>query len=236
LSWIYASQSNIARIQKYESGLLCTMRTVGRYWFLLEDVRIAFLSEGNGGVEMFDIRKIQEAALYGAVERASSTEIAQKIVYGLDDAARKDDDPTWVKDTMKRLEDHFDKLSLAAVRMQCQCGYGMGEKLALVRELVESSSSIEELSGLEKAKAAGLFCENGELHLQFLFCPCPMLAEVDRLESDTWCLCTTGYSKVLFEQAFGCGVDVELLSSIKMGAGRCLMKIIPTGDVLGWKR
>ena len=60
---------------------------------------------------------------------------------------------------------------------------------------------------------------------RFGFCPCPMLAEVDRLETDTWCQCTTGYSKVLFETAFSCRADVELLKSIKMGNDVCLMKI-----------
>jgi len=58
-----------------------------------------------------------------------------------------------------------------------------------------------------------------------------MLAEVDRLETDTWCQCTTGYSKVIFEKAFGCQVEVELLKSIKMGDDICLMKIIPLGSV-----
>jgi len=52
-----------------------------------------------------------------------------------------------------------------------------------------------------------------------------MLGEVDKLETDTWCQCTTGYSKVLFEKAFACDVDVELLKSIKMGDPVCLMKI-----------
>jgi predicted hydrocarbon binding protein len=56
---------------------------------------------------------------------------------------------------------------------------------------------------------------------------------VDHLETDTWCQCTTGYSKVLFEKAFDCKVEVELLESIKMGDERCLMKIIPQGPI--WK-
>ena len=67
---------------------------------------------------------------------------------------------------------------------------------------------------------------HGELFLQFHYCPCPMLAEVDRLETNTWCQCTTGYSKILFERAFACKADVELLKSIKMGDSICLMKII----------
>lgn len=182
---------------------------------------------------MFDIRKMQEQALYEAVKNASDGETADQIVYGGNDAAGKENDPTWVKSAMRRLENSFDKSAAKQIRMNCQCGYGMDEKLALVNELVESSSSMAELGNLEKARTAGLSCIDGELHLQFRFCPCPMLSQVDRLDTDTWCQCTTGYSKVLFEKAFGCKVDVELLKSIKKGDEICLMKIIPQGVI--WK-
>lgn len=182
---------------------------------------------------MFDIRKIQEQVIYGAVKNASNDETAKEIVYGKDELARTEDNPTWVKSTMRRLENHFDSQAVKQIRMHCQCGYGMDDKLKLVKELLGASSSIEEFGNLDKAKAAGLYSENGELYLQFSFCPCPMLEGVDRLETNTWCQCTTGYSKVLFEKAFGCKVDVELLKSIKMGDDKCLMRIIPQGTI--WK-
>lgn len=182
---------------------------------------------------MFDIRKIQEQVIYGAVKSASNDETAKEVVYGKEELAGTEDNPTWVKSTMKRLENHFDQSTVKQIRKQCQCGYAMDEKLELVKELVELSSNMEEFGNLEKAQSAGLSCVNGELYLQFPFCPCPMLADVDQLDTDTWCQCTTGYSKVLFEKAFACEVDVELLKSIKMGDEICLMKIIPQGDI--WK-
>jgi hypothetical protein len=174
---------------------------------------------------MFDIRKIQEQVIFGAVKEASDEETAKKIVFGDDGAAASEDNPTWVKNTMKRLENQLDSQSVIDIRRNCQCGYGIDEKLSLVKELMESSSSMEEWANSDKAHAAGLSWMDGALHLQFPFCPCPMVAEVDHLDTDTWCQCTTGYSKVLFEQAFGCGVDVKLLKSIKMGDEMCLMKI-----------
>lgn len=182
---------------------------------------------------MFDIRKIQEQVIFNAVKAASSDDTATKIVYGEQEMSSSEDNATWVKSTMNRLENQFDKSIVNQIRMNCQCGYGMDEKLALVKELIESSSNLEEFASHEKAIAAGLSVANGELYLQFPFCPCPMLADVDKLDSDTWCQCTTGYSKVLFEKAFGCEVDVELLKSVKMGDDICLMKIIPND--LNWK-
>ncbi|MDX9812504.1 MAG: DUF6144 family protein [Bacteroidales bacterium] len=175
---------------------------------------------------MFNAREIQEQVIYTAVKNESNEDIARHIVCN-----PGEDNPTWVNNTMRRLDAKFDASTVKKIRMNCQCGYGMDEKLAFVKELLSVSSSLEEFGNNEKAKAAGLSFSNGELFLGFPFCPCPMLADVERLETKTWCQCTTGYSKVLFEKAFGCKVDVELLKSVKAGDEVCLMKIIPQGKV-----
>ncbi|MBU3877266.1 hypothetical protein HGO97_015785 [Faecalicatena sp. AGMB00832] len=175
---------------------------------------------------MFDIRKIQENVIYDCVKVRSDAVTAREVVYGSEQKVEEENNEEWVKSSMRRLESRFGDETVKEIRMSCQCGYGMDEKLALVRELRSTAKSLEEFADSEKAKAAGLFCEDGELYLQFHFCPCPMLAEVEKLETKTWCQCTTGYSKVLFEKAFSCEVDVELLKSIKTGDDRCLMKIV----------
>lgn len=176
---------------------------------------------------MWNIRKIQEQIIFEAVKSESDEKTAHEIVN-----RSHEENPTWVKNTMQRLEERFDAETIKKIRTNCQCGYAMDEKLALVKELMATSKNLEEFGNNEKAKTAGLYYLNGELFLQFLFCPCPMLADVEKLESKTWCLCTTGYSKVLFEKAFGCEVDVELLKSVKMGDEICLMKISPLGNIL----
>lgn len=174
---------------------------------------------------MFDIRKIQENVIYEAVKAESNEDIANEVVYGKGQFTNTESNPDWVKSAMQRLESKFEYEITKKIRMNCQCGYGMDEKLALVKELMLTATNIEEFASSKRAKSAGLFCKDGELFLQFDFCPCPMLAEVNKLETNTWCQCTTGYSKVLFEKAFACNVDVELLKSIKMGDHMCLMKI-----------
>lgn len=174
---------------------------------------------------MLDIRKIQEQVIFDAVKNVSSHETAEKIVFDNNDETCPEDNPAWVKNTMSRLESQFDENTIIQIRMNCQCGYGMEEKLNFLNELIASSANLEEFASHEKAKAAGLTFSNGDIYLQFPFCPCPMLSEVDKLDTLTWCQCTTGYSKVLFEKAFNCKVEVELLKSIKMGDEICLMKI-----------
>ena len=178
---------------------------------------------------MINIRKIHEQAMLKAVEAVSDTKVADYIVYGVHNPP--EDDATWVKSTMKRLEEHFAQVTIKQIRMDCQCGWCMDEKIELVKRLVKLTTNLEEFANHDEAKKAGLSFADGELYLQFPFCPCPMLAEVDKLETNSWCQCTTGYSKVLFEQAFCCEVDVELLKSVKMGDDICLMKIVPLGAI-----
>lgn len=179
---------------------------------------------------MFNVRKIQEQAIYKAVKNESNDETAGEIVHG-EPQSIAENDAAWVKNTMQRLEKRFDSKTIKSIRMNCQCGYAMDEKLKLVQRLLEGANSLEDFANTDRAKAAGLSSVDGKLYLQFAFCPCPMLAQVDKLETATWCQCTTGYSKVLFEKAFGCPVDVELLKSIKMGDDCCLMKILPKAKV-----
>lgn len=176
---------------------------------------------------MFNIRSIQEKVIYEAIKSESNEEIAKEIVYGNGVVHKEQDNTSWVNSTMNRLESSFDKKIVKKIRMNCQCGYRMDDKLKLLKELMDLSTNLKDFGSLEKAKDAGLFYKNNNLYLQFDVCPCPMLESVERLDSYTWCQCTTGYSKVLFEKAFQCQVEVELLESIKVGDERCLMKIIP---------
>ena len=179
-----------------------------------------------------EIRNQQEQKLYEAIRATSDVATAERIVFGEGANARGEIDPEWVQSSMRRLEQAFDPETVKSVRMRCQCGYGMEEKVAFLNELKSASSSLEAFADSERALSAGLFCENGELYLQFPFCPCPMLGGVEMLPSKTWCECTTGYSKVLFERVFGGTFQVELLKSIKAGDEICLMKILPEG---GWE-
>jgi predicted hydrocarbon binding protein len=174
---------------------------------------------------MFDIRKLQEQTIFEAVKRTSDAETAAEIVYGQNDTARSEDDPTWVASTMLRLEKRFDIETVKQIRMECQCGYGMDEKLSLLKRLKSNASNLEEFASTDEAKAAGLSYRDGQLYLKFEFCPCPMLAQVKKLGSMTWCQCSAGYSKVLFEKAFHCDVEVTMLKSIKCGDDVCLMRI-----------
>ena len=113
---------------------------------------------------MFDIRKIQEDIIYKAVKAESDEETARKVVYG-GQQTKAENNPEWVKAAMHRLESSFDSGTVKQIRRNCQCGYGMEEKFALVKELKAEASNIEEFAASGKARTAGLFCKDGDGHL-----------------------------------------------------------------------
>ena len=73
---------------------------------------------------MFDVRKMQEKALYKAVKAESSADIASAVVCG---EGQAESDPDWVRSAMQRLESRFEAETVKKIRMNCQCGYGMEE-------------------------------------------------------------------------------------------------------------
>ena len=178
---------------------------------------------------MSESRRFQEEALLRAVTREGGEACARAVVYGQGTGPETDAD--WVLGAMARLEAALDAASVRRVRMACQCGYAMEEKKALVRHLFDQARDLESFAEPPEARQAGLYVSEGAIFLSFPFCPCPLLATVDRLPGNTWCQCTLGYSKVLFEEVFGCAFELELMKSIKAGDECCLMKMIPQGPV-----
>ena len=134
---------------------------------------------------MYDIRKMQEQALVDAIEKRADAETARGVVCGKDGT---EPDAEWVDAAMERLENSFDEDTVKRIRMDCQCGYGMEEKIALVKELMAGASSMETFAGSEKAHAAGLYCEDGELYLQFAFCPVTARRSLKALLAAPWTL------------------------------------------------
>ncbi len=76
----------------------------------------------------------------------------------------------------------------------------------------------KEYSNIDK-----LFLENGRIVLIFDECTCPI--HKIGVKNPTLCLCTTAFTKELFETLFGMEVDVELKQSILRGDNCCRQEV-----------
>ena len=71
--------------------------------------------------------------------------------------------------------------------------------------------------------------EKDPLRRRYLACHCPLARESiisgrERV-SGTWCYCSAGFEKLLFDVVFGEEVEAEVLESVLAGDGRCRFAI-----------
>lgn len=169
--------------------------------------------------------------LYDNIVKHSNTEIAQKIAFELDlpSSPTTAERAAWVKHISAAMEQEFDEQTIKNIRSGCYCGENghLDESKRLIRNIYDASTSLEDFVHKMNDRKAGWYLHDGYVFTKYLSCPCPMLDGIDNLATKTWCYCTVGYNKVIFEHVFNCEVDVEVLESIKMGDEKCLMKIVP---------
>ncbi|RPJ55480.1 MAG: hypothetical protein EHM23_26100 [Acidobacteria bacterium] len=69
-----------------------------------------------------------------------------------------------------------------------------------------------------KANPRGLKVSDG-------YCLCPILEDAPKDISPTYCLCSVGYVREIFERQIGKPVQVELIDSVLRGAKGCSFKV-----------
>ena len=67
--------------------------------------------------------------------------------------------------------------------------------------------------------------EGDEVFVVYPRCYCPLVKDLPGELSATWCNCSRGWVKELFEQALGRLVEVDLLQSIRQGDTICKFRV-----------
>lgn len=134
----------------------------------------------------------------------------------------------WVEKLSTILESMFDKETIKTIRQGCYCNENgrLEETANNMKKLYLSLN--KDLNGFVNAineSGAGWIIKDNQLYTKMFLCECPMLEKVEISKSLTWCHCTAGYNKKLFEIVFERPVDVEVLQSIRQGFDFCLLKV-----------
>lgn len=135
----------------------------------------------------------------------------------------------WVEKLSNLLENTFDKNTVKVIRQNCYCNEN-GRLEETAKELRQLYCSLDKdlfrfVDALNE-RGAGWYIEDHQLYTKMFTCECPMLESAKVSDSLTWCHCTAGYNKKLFEMIFEMSVEVEVLHSIRQGFDYCLLKII----------
>jgi predicted hydrocarbon binding protein len=67
--------------------------------------------------------------------------------------------------------------------------------------------------------------EGNVIHVMYSKCYCPSVCKTKKKFSDTYCQCSCGFNKKLFETALNKKVEVTLVNSILQGADQCDIEV-----------
>jgi len=132
----------------------------------------------------------------------------------------------WLKTLMESLDVNIDEETRAAVLENCG-------RACIPRSFVERATACKKdaedldqfLDELAK-KWSHLRKDGDEVYVVYEKCYCPLLKDYRGTISPTFCNCSRGWIKELFESALERPVEVELMQAIRQGDDVCRFRVI----------
>lgn len=173
-------------------------------------------------------RSTQVTRLYQSIEKHVDKDKAERVTSNrpLSKSASYAKKFEWAEGMCADLEKEFDEETIRKIRMDCACGPSAGA-ISKLKKLYKSSSDMQDFVDRSNKLDQGftLQYEGNSLVLIYPQCYCPCVKRVDKLLSKTWCYCTVGYTRNMFENVLDRKVEVELIESVKMGGKECMIKM-----------
>jgi hypothetical protein len=145
-------------------------------------------------------------------------------------AVRGEDKAELTRQTMERMEAVFDEESRVRIMERCgrQCCGPTHVKVR--RTLFEQSSSLEEflerLNDLEQGRIHYRITEQGAIIVEYPTCVCGQVKDTaQRFPRHTYCMCSVGFNKELFEAVLGRKVEVILVTSAITDGAPCRLAV-----------
>lgn len=164
-----------------------------------------------------------------SMEKHGMRDDAEEFInkYPLSKAATIEKRFEWAQHLCEFISERQDDETVRKIRMGCACGpeLGKGKK---IKDIFEQTSDMNLF--VEKANKLNqgfkVEYDGKDFYLIYPQCYCSCVKRINEDLPATWCYCTLGYTKKMFEYIFDREVNVELLSSVKMGNDVCKIRII----------
>jgi hypothetical protein len=167
------------------------------------------------------------------IDAEAGTAVSEKVIIEperFDATSDYTEKAEWIRNAVERLEKEAGKSTARKVMQACgmKCCGPTQHKHA--RQFMKESKSVEELLARLNERGIG----GGRLRLKnpnmivggYDRCYCGRVKQTQQpFPTDTYCQCSTGWYKSLFEAAFDRLVKVELKQSIIQGADSCEFEI-----------
>jgi hypothetical protein len=164
-----------------------------------------------------------------SIVRQSGVDDAQRVMlpaYIYDSAKKGEEKAELTRHTMERLEGVFDEESRVKIMERCGrlcCGPTHQKvRKALFQESNSLEEFLEKLNDLEAGRAHYRITEQGAIIVEYPACLCGQVKDSPkRFPSHSYCMCSVGFNKELFETVLGRKVDVILVTSAICDGGPC---------------
>ncbi len=165
-----------------------------------------------------------------SLEKYVSREAAESILKEIPLSVNSTPDirAEWVEKMSAILENRFDMETVKNIRQECCCNENgrLEDTADNLKQLYFSlDKDLHRFVSALNENGAGWFMKENQLYTKMFFCECPMLEKTKNSNSLTWCYCTAGYNKKLFEIVFEKPVYAEIVQSIRQGFDYCLLRI-----------
>ena len=158
------------------------------------------------------------------IKKETNPAIFQKVMEGIkefESTTDKAEKAKWIREAIERLETSAGKEK--SVRIMEKCGRECFNQHQLAKQLKEKPKSIKEIIGrLNKGSVALKMKDKNTIIAEYYMCFCHIVKQTkEPFPTDTYCCCSVGWWKQLFESALKKPVKVELVHSIISGAKTC---------------
>lgn len=123
----------------------------------------------------------------------------------------------WVENLSALLEKRFDADTIKQIRQGCYCNENgkLEEAANELRKLyVSLDCDVHKFMNALNEQGAGWYIKDDYLYTKMFSCECPMLEKAKTDSSLTWCHCTAGYVKKLFDTVFDVSIEAEIIHSM----------------------
>jgi predicted hydrocarbon binding protein len=178
-------------------------------------------------------------ALEKIIEQFAGEEVMKKVMEGSEDIFDKTDakrKASWMKGAMERLDKLVDEATRFKIMENCgfscaKMNKGAIEKAVARRKNFRSADEFIEAEQKKPTKGTKLVREGNILYQCYtpqsygVRCYCEMVAAAEGEVSPTYCHCSKGFVKTLWEAVLERPVEVEFIQSAISGASECKFAI-----------
>ncbi len=130
----------------------------------------------------------------------------------------------WISDLMKNMDQHLDEKE--KIKLLEECGRACA-RIHAQKEASKFKGNLEGWLGTMKkwVGAENIRKEGDVVHVMYSKCFCPLVQDAPPLMSKTYCNCSRGWLKEVFETVVTESVEVKLEDSIMKGGKQCRFSV-----------